>query len=118
MTQQQLDEARAAVSSHADVTLSCLQVTCRLSYDQVVTIAEALEAEGHLGPQWREREKRAALQQYAAAIRALGAIEAGKRVDGCSGAGDAREVAYAWRRTATRVGATEAELQQAREDSN
>ena len=107
-----LDEARAAVAGRAHVSLSWLQRTLRLPHDRAVTIADRLEAEGRIGP-WREQEKQAALEQYAAADRALAAVEAGQQVAGLSGSSDARGVAYAWYRAAKRAGATQQELRAA-----
>jgi hypothetical protein len=115
MTEQQteVDEARTAVAGRVAFSLPWLQRHLRLSYQRALDIAETLETEGLIGPEWRRQEKRAALRSYAAAEGARQAYATQSwpgPLDGWANEGEARNAAEAWLRTARRLGVTEEEL--------
>ncbi|MFR0367559.1 hypothetical protein [Streptomyces sp. MCC20] len=115
VTPELLDRARAeADRCGRSVPLTLLQRRLRVSFQVAVAIAEQLEAEGRIAPEWRAREMGEALEHYGAAALALDRMSVtGTVEDGWPAPADIHDALGSWQRIAARLGAGAQELEDA-----
>lgn len=117
VTPELLDQARTEADRHpGSLRLSTIQRRLRVPYTVAVALAERLQDEGHIGPQWRAREMEEALRSHSLAALAHENVTAGRPIeDGWSTLSDIHDALASWRRCATRLGATTQDFDRARD---